>query len=81
MIPELTQNYPGRSPGALDADSEAQLVQALGKLSATKTIVCFTHSEALTRAAGCVVLLADGKVAMKGPYDQLAVHIKSAQGM
>ena len=41
------------------------------RLSATKTIVMFTHSEVMMKAANIVHVLQDGEIIASAPYKEL----------
>eukprot|EP01041_Mallomonas_annulata_P003137 gene3137-6173_t len=56
---------------ALDADSEREILGTLNQLRREKTIIAFTHSEALVRAADIIFVLEEGKVRASGSYEML----------
>lgn len=56
---------------ALDQENEAEIVALLVGLSKTRTIVVFTHSEALMRSADTVVVLSQGTVRDMGSFSDL----------
>ena len=56
---------------ALDQDHEGEIVALLQGLSKTRTVVVFTHSEALMRAASTVVVLSRGGVKQTGSFAAL----------
>jgi ABC-type multidrug transport system fused ATPase/permease subunit len=57
--------------GSLDAETEAGIIATLTKLSTSKLIVVFTHSEPMMRACRELLVIEDGVIRAHGPYDQL----------
>ncbi|MGK9231214.1 thiol reductant ABC exporter subunit CydC [Inquilinus limosus] len=56
----------------LDADTEAQIIDALERLTAGRTTLVITHRPALLRLADSAVLMAEGRIAVQGvPADIL----------
>jgi len=56
----------------LDADTEAQVIEALERLTAGRTTLVITHRPALLRLADTAVLMAEGRIAVQGvPADIL----------
>ena len=64
---------------SLDAESEGELIQILVSLSKSKTIVVFTHSNALMKKASKVFLISGGKIEHSGSYDKIAPLIAAHQ--
>ena len=64
---------------SLDAESEGELIQILVALSKMKTIVVFTHSNALMKVASKVYLISRGKIEHSGSYDKIAPLIAAQQ--
>lgn len=50
----------------LDADTEAQVIEALERLTAGRTTLVITHRPALLRLADTAVLMAEGRIAVQG---------------
>lgn len=50
----------------LDADTEAQVIDALERLTAGRTTLVITHRPALLRLADSAVLMAEGRIAVQG---------------
>ena len=56
----------------LDRDTEAQIIDALARVTAGRTTVVITHRPALLRLADSAVLMAAGRIAVQGvPADVL----------
>jgi ABC-type bacteriocin/lantibiotic exporter with double-glycine peptidase domain len=49
--------------GALDAESEADIIATLTQLARSKTIIAFTHSQRMMEAASTMLRLEDGCIA------------------
>lgn len=56
---------------ALDQDSEREVIEVLRSLKQSKTVVVFTHSEALMREADQIHVLEGGRVVERGPFAEL----------
>jgi ABC-type multidrug transport system fused ATPase/permease subunit len=56
---------------ALDAHAEAEVQQAIDRLSESRTVVCVAHR--LSTLAGCdeILVLRQGRIAERGPYPDL----------
>lgn len=50
----------------LDGDTEAQVIEALERLTAGRTTLVITHRPALLRLADSAVLMAEGRIAVQG---------------
>ena len=50
----------------LDGDTEAQVIEALERLTAGRTTLVITHRPALLRLADTAVLMAEGRIAVQG---------------
>lgn len=50
----------------LDAETEAQVIEALERLTAGRTTLVITHRPALLRLADTAVLMAEGRIAVQG---------------
>ncbi|KGM30835.1 ATP-binding cassette domain-containing protein, partial [Inquilinus limosus] len=50
----------------LDAETEAQVIEALERLTAGRTTLVITHRPALLRLADSAVLMAEGRIAVQG---------------
>jgi ABC-type bacteriocin/lantibiotic exporter with double-glycine peptidase domain len=58
----------------LDGETEAQIIDALERVTAGRTTVVITHRPALLRLADSVVLMAEGRIAVQGvPPDALDI--------
>ena len=57
---------------SLDTESESDLIQILISLSKKKTIVVFTHSTTLMKAASRIHLMSEGKIEQSGEYKRIA---------
>jgi ABC-type multidrug transport system fused ATPase/permease subunit len=56
---------------ALDAETEGQVVEALGRLMAGRTTFIIAHRLSTIRQADVIVVLADGVVAESGSHAEL----------
>lgn len=60
---------------AMDAQTEAALIQRLGKEFADRTLVLITHRPALLALVSRVILLDRGKIVANGPRDTILAQI------
>ncbi len=60
---------------AMDAQTEAALIQRLGKEFADRTLVLITHRPALLALVSRVILLDRGKIVANGPRDAILAQI------
>jgi ABC-type multidrug transport system fused ATPase/permease subunit len=60
---------------ALDRKNEREIIAMLQELSKTKTVVVFTHSEAVMKAADVVHVVSDGTVKSSGSFDEVKSHV------
>lgn len=66
--------------GNLDAEAEIGLRDTLIGLAETHTIIVVTHTPALLRACGNVIVLDKGRVALAGPAPQVLPKIMGSAG-
>ncbi len=59
---------------ALDGESELEIIKILQSISATMSIITFTHSPHVMEAASVVCVIKNGKVAATGSYTELKAH-------
>jgi ABC-type multidrug transport system ATPase subunit len=50
----------------LDGETEAQIIEALERMTAGRTTLVITHRPALLRLADSAVLMAEGRIAVQG---------------
>jgi ATP-binding cassette subfamily B protein/subfamily B ATP-binding cassette protein MsbA len=60
--------------GALDAQTEASVMQAIGRLTKHRTTFVIAHRLSTVRNADVIVFLDDGRIAESGSHQQLIEH-------
>jgi ATP-binding cassette subfamily C protein len=66
---------------ALDGATEAAIMGALEEVSGTRTLIAVAHRLTTIRRADRIVVIADGRIAAEGGWDELAASDPTFRGM